>query len=191
MTANSGLFPPTNPSMLADCHRRHDASARACQDLKFGPDLASYRNPSGECLLMNTRRSAGPINGAGKLPVKIAPRAEHTITRSDLASAVYNLIGITRSEAAAIVDAVFDEMLKKICNGETVKLHNFGKFVIQHKDKREGRNPRTLEFAEISESRIVQFKASFAMKQKLNPALEEDPCAQAGIRGALTAGSGT
>lgn len=66
------------------------------------------------------------------------------------------------------MDAVFDEMLKKICNGETVKLHNFGKFVIRHKDKHEGRNPCTLEPAEISERRIVQFKSLPAMKQKLN-----------------------
>ena len=117
---------------------------------------------------MNTRQSADPIYDAENLPVKVAPRAEYTITRSDLAGAVYNLIGTTRSEAAAIVDAVFDEMLKKISNGETVKLHNFGKFVIRHKDKREGRNPRTLEPAEISERRIVQFKPSPAMKQKLN-----------------------
>jgi integration host factor subunit alpha len=95
-------------------------------------------------------------------------RAETTITRIDLAAAVYKVIGTTRTEAAALVDAVIDRISEKICAGETVKLHNFGKFVVRHKDKREGRNPRTLEPAEITERHIVQFRASPAMKQKLN-----------------------
>ena len=99
---------------------------------------------------------------------KIKPRAEHTITRADLSNAVYGVIGTTRTEAAELVDFMFDKMFETICSGETVKLHNFGKFVIRQKDKREGRNPRTLEPAEISERRIVQFKPSPAMKQRLN-----------------------
>lgn len=106
---------------------------------------------------------------------KRPPRAENTVTRADLAGAVYNVIGTTRTEAAALVDAVFDKIFTTICGGETVKLHNFGKFVIRQKDKREGRNPRTLEPAEISERRIVQFKPSPAMKQKLNRSVKKSP----------------
>lgn len=98
----------------------------------------------------------------------ITSRSERTITRVELAAAVYKVIGTTRTEAAALVDAVIERISDKICVGETVKLHNFGKFVVRHKDKREGRNPRTLEPAEITERRIVQFRASPAMKQKLN-----------------------
>ena len=98
----------------------------------------------------------------------ITSRSERTITRVELAAAVYKVIGTTRTEAAALVDAVIERISDKICAGETVKLHNFGKFVVRHKDKREGRNPRTLEPAEITERRIVQFRASPAMKQKLN-----------------------
>ncbi len=95
-------------------------------------------------------------------------RADNTITRADLAAAVYKVIGTTRTEAAELVDFVLDRIGDKICDGETVKLHNFGKFVVRHKDKREGRNPRTLEPAEITERRIVQFRPSPAMKKKLN-----------------------
>ena len=109
-------------------------------------------------------QSRGSADGQNK----IGRRAERTVTRMDLASVVYDVVGTTRSEAAAVVDAIFEKMFETICRGETVKLHNFGKFVIRHKDKREGRNPRTLEPAEISERQIVQFKASPAMKEKLN-----------------------
>ena len=95
-------------------------------------------------------------------------RAENTITRADLAAAVYKIIGTTRTEAADLVDSVLEKIADRICAGETVKLHNFGKFVVRHKDRREGRNPRTLEPAEITERRIVQFRPSPAMKKKLN-----------------------
>ncbi len=99
---------------------------------------------------------------------KKSSRADHTITRADLAQAVYKIIGTTRTEASAIVDLMLAEMFEKITTGEVVKLHNFGKFVIRQKSKREGRNPRTLEPAEISERRIVQFKPSPALRGQLN-----------------------
>ena len=117
--------------------------------------------------------------------VRHTPRSEITVTRADLAGAVYKVIGTTRTEAAELVDAVLDKMFETICSGETVKMHNFGKFVIRQKDKREGRNPRTLEPAEISERRIVQFKASPAMKQKLNkrPGKAKTPAKKALVQG--------
>ena len=105
---------------------------------------------------------------SGAQPAKPASRADRTLTRADLAAPVYKIIGTTRVEAAALVDAVFDQIAARIVAGEIVKLHNFGKFVVRQKGKREGRNPRTLEPAEISERKIVQFKASPAMKSKLN-----------------------
>jgi len=117
---------------------------------------------------MKTHFGESPIEGGSPSSTKIKPRADHTITRADLANAVYNVIGTTRTEASFLVDEVLDRIFETICRGETVKLHNFGKFVIRHKDKRAGRNPRTLEPAEITERRVVQFKASPAMKQKLN-----------------------
>ena len=95
-------------------------------------------------------------------------RADQTITRVDLSKAVFKIIGTTRTEASAIVDLILAEMFEKITAGEVVKLHNFGKFVIRQKAKREGRNPRTLEPAEISERRIVQFKPSPALRCQLN-----------------------
>lgn len=96
-----------------------------------------------------------------------------TLTRADLSEVVYATIGTTRTEAAKLVDLVLATIGDKICEGETVKLHNFGKFVVREKAKREGRNPRTMEPAEISERRIVQFKPSPAFKEKLNGGSKE------------------
>ncbi len=113
------------------------------------------------------QQSKSPLMNSGD-DTTIGTRADKTISRAELAAAVYKIIGTTRAESAIIVDAVLAEIFGKITSGETVKLHNFGKFVVRQKDKREGRNPRTLEPAEISERRIVQFKASPAMRAALN-----------------------
>ena len=118
--------------------------------------------------MINTVNSTTPVHDNFVKIEKRPPRADNTITRADLAAAVYKIIGTTRTESAAIVDVMLAEMFERISSGEIVKLHNFGKFVIRQKGKREGRNPRTLEPAVISERRIVQFKPSPALRGVLN-----------------------
>ncbi len=72
-----------------------------------------------------------------------APLASHTVTRVDLAEAVYRQVGLSRKESAGLVEMVLAEITEKLALGETVKLSSFGSFLVRDKGERVGRNPKT------------------------------------------------
>ena len=93
-----------------------------------------------------------------------------TVTRADLCEAVYKTVGLSRTESAQLVELV----LKEICassRGETVKLSSFGSFIVRNKGQRVGRNPKTGEEVPISPRRVMVFKPSNVLKQRINAAL--------------------
>ena len=92
-----------------------------------------------------------------------------TITRQELALAIFNRIeGVSRREAKRIVDSVIDEMVSALTGGESLKLHDFGSFLVREKHERSGRNPRTGAPVPIHARRVVVFKASPNMKAAIN-----------------------
>ena len=91
-----------------------------------------------------------------------------TVTRSDLAEAIYKEVGISLSESNRIVAAVFEEIIKALEKENNVKISSFGSFYLKEKKARKGRNPKTLEEFEISERQVVSFYASNFLKQKIN-----------------------
>ena len=92
----------------------------------------------------------------------------HTLTRADLADAVYRVVGLSRAESAAMVETVLGEISDAIADGEMVKLSSFGSFTVRAKGERVGRNPKTGVEAAISPRRVIVFKASHVMKAKIN-----------------------
>ena len=104
--------------------------------------------------------------------------AEKTVTRADLAEAVYRLNienrstepaePISREESAALVEAVLDEIANALVEGETVKLSSFGAFSVREKGARVGRNPKTGVEAPISPRRVPTFRASQVLKAQIN-----------------------
>ncbi len=92
---------------------------------------------------------------------------ENTVTRSDLAEAVYRKVGLSRTESAALVEMILDEICASIIRGETVKLSSFATFQVRAKAQRIGRNPKTGEEVPISPRRVVSFKASNVLKQRI------------------------
>ena len=94
-----------------------------------------------------------------------------TITRADLSEAVYKRVGLSRTESAALVEIVLDHITDRVVRGEPVKLSSFGSFVVRRKGERVGRNPKTGEEVPISPRRVLVFKASNVLKQKINEAL--------------------
>ena len=94
-----------------------------------------------------------------------------TITRADLSEAVYKRVGLSRTESAALVETVLDHITDRVVRGESVKLSSFGSFVVRRKGERVGRNPKTGEEVPISPRRVLVFKASNVLKQKINEAL--------------------
>jgi integration host factor subunit alpha len=91
-----------------------------------------------------------------------------TITRADLCEAVYQKVGLSRTESATFVELVLKEIADCLERGETVKLSSFGLFVVRQKGQRLGRNPRTGEEALIPPRRVVVFKPSDTLKQRIN-----------------------
>ncbi len=97
--------------------------------------------------------------------------AGKTITRADLCEAVYQKVGLSRTESAELVEMVIDEISNRIVAGETVKLSSFGSFHVRSKGQRIGRNPKTGQEVPISPRKVLIFKPSNVLKQQLNEKL--------------------
>ena len=93
---------------------------------------------------------------------------EKTVTRSDLAEAVYREIGLSRNESAKIVESVLLLIGDGLVNGETVKLSSFGSFSVKQKTQRIGRNPKTGEEVPILPRKVLTFRASQVLKSLVN-----------------------
>jgi integration host factor subunit alpha len=94
--------------------------------------------------------------------------AGRTVTRADLSEAVYQKLGLSRTESAALVESVLDEICAELANGETVKLSSFGSFVVRDKGQRIGRNPKTGVEVPIEPRRVMVFKPSNVLKAHIN-----------------------
>ena len=91
-----------------------------------------------------------------------------TVTRADLADAVYQQVGFSRKNAAGLVEDVIETVLNTLETGETVKLSSFGNFTVRHKKERMGRNPKTGEEVPIDSRRVLVFRASHILKDRIN-----------------------
>ena len=101
-----------------------------------------------------------------------------TLTRADLAEAVFQKVGLPRNESADLVELVLKEIVSSLERGETVKLSSFGSFGIRDKGERIGRNPKTGQEVPITPRRVLVFRASNIMKQYINNALSRRKAAE-------------
>jgi integration host factor subunit alpha len=97
--------------------------------------------------------------------------AARTIKRADLSEAVYQEVGLSRNESAELVESVLNEISDALVRGEMVKLSSFGSFSVRQKGERVGRNPKTGEEAPILPRRVLVFRASHALKSRINESL--------------------
>ena len=86
------------------------------------------------------------------------------MNKTDLINAVSDLADLTKKEAGAAVDAVFDTIQESLKNGEKVQLIGFGNFEVRERSARKGRNPQSGEEIEIAASKVPAFKAGKALK---------------------------
>jgi integration host factor subunit alpha len=101
-----------------------------------------------------------------------------TLTRAVLAEAVFQKVGLPRNESAEIVELVLREIVASLERGQTVKLSSFGSFGIRDKGERIGRNPKTGQEVPITPRRVLVFRASNIMKQRINEALSRRKAAE-------------
>lgn len=93
--------------------------------------------------------------------------AEKTVTRMDLSEAVFREVGLSRNESAQLVESVIDHMSDALVSGEQVKISSFGTFSVRQKSARVGRNPKTGEEVPIQPRRVLTFRPSHLMKERV------------------------
>lgn len=94
--------------------------------------------------------------------------AGNTITRAELANAVYQEVGLSRNDSAALVETVLSELSDALVKGESVKLSSFGSFSVREKGPRVGRNPKTGEEVPILPRKVLVFRPSHVLKNRIN-----------------------
>ena len=98
-----------------------------------------------------------------------------TLTRADLAEAVVRQVGLPRNESQDLVELILSEISVTLAAGESVKLSSFGSFGIREKGERVGRNPKTGKEVPITPRRVLVFRPSNVMKERINEAVKRKP----------------
>lgn len=90
-----------------------------------------------------------------------------TLTRADISDAVHDGIGLSRSECYDLVDTIIDKMSDAIAKGDEVKISGFGTFMVREKGARMGRNPKTGVQVPIAPRRVLSFRPSQKMRDRI------------------------
>ena len=91
-----------------------------------------------------------------------------TLTRADLSDIVHNRLGVSRAESANIVERVLHHMCHALGLGQNVKISGFGTFILRDKGERVGRNPKTGVEVPIAPRRVMTFRASQIMSDRIS-----------------------
>jgi integration host factor subunit alpha len=91
-----------------------------------------------------------------------------TLKKEDIISRVFDLAAMTKAESKQAVEAVFEIIKESLEGGQDVKISGFGKFQVKAKRRRRGRNPRTGEDMSLRERRILVFRTSPVLREKIN-----------------------
>jgi integration host factor subunit alpha len=93
--------------------------------------------------------------------------ANNTLTRADLADVVHRKLGLSRAESAGVVERVLHHMCHALSEGQNVKVSGFGTFILRDKGQRIGRNPKTGIEVPIAPRRVMTFRASQIMRDRI------------------------
>jgi len=99
--------------------------------------------------------------------------AGKTLTRAQLTEAVYQEVGLSRNESADLVEAVLGEISTALTRGDIVKISSFGSFFVRQKGQRIGRNPKTGEEVPILPRKVLVFRPSHVLKNRINQGLDK------------------
>jgi len=94
--------------------------------------------------------------------------ANQTLTRLDLAESVFREVGLSRNESADLVESILQHISDALVRGENVKISSFGTFNLRDKKERIGRNPKTGKEVPITPRRVLSFRPSHVMKDKVS-----------------------
>ena len=97
---------------------------------------------------------------------------KRTVTRADLSEAVYQEVGLSRNESTELVESILSQISSSLVSGDNVKISSFGSFLVRHKGGRIGRNPKTGEEVPIEPRRVLVFRPSQVMKERIATSLK-------------------
>jgi len=97
-------------------------------------------------------------------------RSVGTLTRADLAETINRKMGFSRAESLGLVETILAKMCEALGDGENVKISGFGSFVLRDKRERVGRNPKTGVEVPITPRRVLTFRASHKLKERISQA---------------------
>ena len=90
-----------------------------------------------------------------------------TLTRADRADVIHREIGLSRADSAGIVERILHHMCGALSDGQNVKISGFGSFILRDKGERVGRNPKTGVEVPIAPRRVLTFRASQLMRERI------------------------
>ncbi len=93
--------------------------------------------------------------------------SEKTLTRADIVDGLVRKVGLSKQECSVFLERVLELLCSELERDQDVKLARFGNFVVRNKRARIGRNPRTGQEAPISARRVVTFKPSPLLRQRV------------------------
>ena len=91
-----------------------------------------------------------------------------TLTKAHIAKTIHNRLGFTNVRSAQLVDSLLETIKRTLENGEDILISGFGKFSVKEKNERKGRNPQTREDLMLGERRVVRFRCSRRLRDKIN-----------------------
>jgi integration host factor subunit alpha len=98
--------------------------------------------------------------------------SDKTLTRMDLSEAIFREVGLSRNDSSQLVESVLQHMSDALVAGEQVKISSFGTFSVREKSARVGRNPKTGEEVPINPRRVLTFRPSHLMKERVSSGSE-------------------
>ena len=91
-----------------------------------------------------------------------------TLTKARLIDSIYRKTDLSKSRAADVMETLLEVTKKTLEEGEDILISGFGKFCVKEKDARRGRNSQTGDDLTLESRRVVSFKCSRALKEKVN-----------------------
>ena len=90
------------------------------------------------------------------------------LTKEKIIDSIYNQVGLSKSQSRSVVERLLEIMKQSLESGENILISGFGKFVVKEKSARRGRNPQTTEDLQLRARRVVVFKTSGVLRDKIN-----------------------
>ena len=91
-----------------------------------------------------------------------------SITKAHLADSIHNQLGLPQNQSVKVLESIIEIVKNTLENGEDVMITGFGKFYVKEKRERRGRNPQTGEDLMLGSRRVVRFKCSGKLREKMN-----------------------